>query len=44
VIEHKFAEPSARTLYRIVATIEEVLPALGIAQPPAAPLRVAQAD
>ena len=44
VIEQKFAEPSARTLYRIVATIEEILPALGIAQPPVAPLRVARAD
>lgn len=44
VIEQKFAQPSARTLYRIVATVEDVLPALGIAQPPVRPLRVAQAD
>jgi hypothetical protein len=44
VIEQKFAEPSARTLYRMVPSVEEILPALGIAQPPAAPLQVAQAD
>jgi len=44
VIEQKFADPSARTLYRMVDTIEEVLPALGIDAPPRTPLRVAQAD
>jgi len=44
VIEQKFAAPSARTLYRMVDTIEEVLPALGVGQPPAAPLRVARAE
>jgi uncharacterized protein (TIGR00730 family) len=44
VIEQKFAEPSARTLYRMVASVDEVLPALGVAQPAPAPLRVAQAD
>jgi len=44
VIEQKFADPSARTLYRMVDTIEEVLPALGVGQPPAAPLRVARAE
>jgi uncharacterized protein (TIGR00730 family) len=44
VIEQKFAEPSSRTLYRMVPSVEEILPALGITQPPAAPLQVAQAD
>ena len=36
VIEQQFARPSARTLYRVVDTVDEVLPALGIAQPPRA--------
>jgi uncharacterized protein (TIGR00730 family) len=44
IIEQKFAAPSARTLYRIVEEVEDVLPALGVAQPPAAPLRAVQAD
>ena len=44
VVEQKFAEPCARTLYRVVPTVEEVLPALGVAPPSAAPLKVAQAD
>jgi uncharacterized protein (TIGR00730 family) len=44
VIEQKFADPSARTLYRMVDAIEDVLPALGVGQPPAAPLRVARAE
>jgi uncharacterized protein (TIGR00730 family) len=42
VVEQEFAEPGARTLYRMVGTVEEVLPALGIARPAAAPLRAAQ--
>jgi hypothetical protein len=44
VVGHKFALPGARTLYRVVDTVEQVLPALGIAQPPSAPLRVVQGD
>jgi uncharacterized protein (TIGR00730 family) len=44
VVEQEFAEPGARTLYRMVGTVEEVLPALGIARPAAAPLRAAQGD
>ncbi|HSA80804.1 MAG TPA: TIGR00730 family Rossman fold protein [Geminicoccaceae bacterium] len=44
VVEQKFAEPSARTLYRMVDGVEEVLPALGVSQPPAAALRVAGAE
>jgi uncharacterized protein (TIGR00730 family) len=44
VIEQEFAEPSARTLYRMVGAVEEVLPALGIDPPAPAPLRAAQAD
>jgi uncharacterized protein (TIGR00730 family) len=44
VVEHRFADPSARTLYRMVDAIEEVLPALGLGQPPAAPLRMARAE
>ncbi|HEX5794341.1 MAG TPA: TIGR00730 family Rossman fold protein [Geminicoccaceae bacterium] len=44
VVEQKFADPSARTLYRMVAAVEEVLPALGVGQPPAAPLRMARAE
>jgi uncharacterized protein (TIGR00730 family) len=44
IIEHGFAAPSARTLYRSVASVEDVLPALGIAAPPRAPLQVASAE
>lgn len=44
VVEHNFAAPNARTLYRIVDSIEEVLPALGVEKPASAPLRVAQGD
>ena len=44
IVAHKFALPCARTLYRVVDTVEQVLPALGIAQPPSAPLRVVQGD
>jgi uncharacterized protein (TIGR00730 family) len=44
VVEQKFAAPTARTLYRMVDGVEEVLPALGIGQPPAAALRVAGAE
>lgn len=44
VIEQKFADSTARTLYRMVDAIEDVLPALGVGQPPAAPLRVARAE
>jgi uncharacterized protein (TIGR00730 family) len=44
VVQHKFALPGARTLYRVVDTVEQVLPALGITQPPSAPLRVVQGD
>jgi uncharacterized protein (TIGR00730 family) len=44
IVGHKFALPGARTLYRVVDAVEQVLPALGIAQPPSAPLRVVQAD
>ncbi len=44
IIEHGFAAPSARTLYRTVSSVEDVLPALGIAAPPRAPLQVASAD
>jgi hypothetical protein len=44
IVGHSFALPGARTLYRVVATVDQVLPALGIAQPPSAPLRVVQAD
>jgi hypothetical protein len=44
VIAHGFAAPNARTLYRVVTSIDEVLPALGVDAPPRAPLRVAQAD
>jgi hypothetical protein len=43
-VGHKFALPGARTLYRVVDAVEQVLPALGIAQPQSAPLRVAQGD
>jgi len=44
IVGHSFALPGARTLYRVVDTVDQVLPALGIAQPPSAPLRVVQAD
>ena len=44
VIAHGFAAPNARTLYRVVTSIDEVLPALGVDAPPRTPLRVAQAD
>jgi uncharacterized protein (TIGR00730 family) len=44
VVRHKFALPGARTLYRVVDTVEQVLPALGIAPPPSAPLRAVQGD
>jgi uncharacterized protein (TIGR00730 family) len=42
IVAHKFALPSARTLYRVVDTVEQVLPALGVAQPASAPLRVVE--
>jgi uncharacterized protein (TIGR00730 family) len=42
IIEQGFAAPSARTLYRVVDSVEEVLPALGIGEPSRAELRVAQ--
>ena len=42
IVGHKFALPSARTLYRVVDTVEQVLPALGVAQPASAPLRVVE--
>jgi hypothetical protein len=44
IVRHKFALPGARTLYRMVDTVEQVLPALGIGQPTSAPLRVVQGD
>jgi uncharacterized protein (TIGR00730 family) len=44
VIMHGFAAPNVRALYRVVDSVEEVLPALGIAAPPPVPLQVAQAD
>jgi uncharacterized protein (TIGR00730 family) len=44
VIAHGFAAPSVRALYRVVDSVDEVLPALGIDAPPRAPLQVAQAD
>jgi uncharacterized protein (TIGR00730 family) len=44
IIGHRFALPGARTLYRVVDTVEQVLPALGMAQPTGAPLRVLQGD
>ena len=43
VITHGFAAPDVRGLYRTVASVEEVLPALGIRERHAA-LRVAAAD
>jgi uncharacterized protein (TIGR00730 family) len=42
IVAHKFALPSARTLYRVVDTVEQVLQALGVAQPASAPLRVVE--
>jgi hypothetical protein len=44
IVGQKFALPGARTLYRVVDTVEQVLPALGIGQPTSAPLRVVQGD
>lgn len=44
VVEYGFAAPSARALYQVVASVDEVLPALGIDASPRAPLQVAQAD
>jgi uncharacterized protein (TIGR00730 family) len=44
IVAHNFALPGARTLYRVVETVDQVLPALGITQPPSAPLRVVQGD
>jgi uncharacterized protein (TIGR00730 family) len=44
VVRHKFALPGARTLYRVVDTVEQVLPALGLGQPTSAPLRVVEGD
>jgi uncharacterized protein (TIGR00730 family) len=44
IVRHKFALPGARTLYRVVDTVDQVLPALGVAQPQSAPLRVVQGD
>ena len=44
VIEQKFAAPRVRALMRVVAAVDEILPALGIGPPPAARLRVAKAD
>jgi uncharacterized protein (TIGR00730 family) len=42
IIDQGFAAPSARTLYRVVDSVEEVLPTLGIGEPSRAGLRVAQ--
>jgi len=42
VIENEFAAPSARELYEVVATVDEVLPLVGAIGPAAAPLRAAQ--
>jgi len=44
IVRHQFALPSARTLYRVVDQVEQVLPALGIAPPSGAPLRAVQAE
>jgi uncharacterized protein (TIGR00730 family) len=44
VVGHEFALPGARTLYRVVDAVDEVLPALGIAAPESVPLRVAHGD
>ncbi|MEM7024014.1 MAG: TIGR00730 family Rossman fold protein [Pseudomonadota bacterium] len=43
VISHGFAAPNVRDLYRTVASVEEVLPALGVGERQAA-LRAAAAD
>ena len=42
VIESEFAAPSARALYEVVGTVDEVLPLVGAIGPAAAPLRAAQ--
>jgi uncharacterized protein (TIGR00730 family) len=42
VIENEFAAPSARELYEVVATVDEVLPLVGAIGPASAPLRAAQ--
>jgi hypothetical protein len=42
VIESEFAAPSARELYDVVATVDEVLPLVGAIGPATAPLRAAQ--
>jgi hypothetical protein len=42
VIESEFAAPSARELYEVVATVDEVLPLVGAIGPATAPLRAAQ--
>ena len=44
VIEQQFAGAGARALFRLVDTVEAILPALGIEPPPVARLRVAKAD
>jgi uncharacterized protein (TIGR00730 family) len=44
VIGYGFAAPNARALYQMVATVDEVLVALGIEASPDTPLQVAQAD
>lgn len=44
IIEYGFAAPSVRTLYRVVSSVEQVLPVLGIGEPARAPLQAAQAD
>jgi uncharacterized protein (TIGR00730 family) len=43
VIEREFAAQSARALYDVAGTVDEVLPLLGAIAPEAAPLRAAQA-
>jgi uncharacterized protein (TIGR00730 family) len=43
VIEREFAAQSARALYDVAGTVDEVLPLLGAIEPAAAPLRAAQA-
>jgi hypothetical protein len=42
VVQEGFAAPSARTLHRVVADVEDVLPALGLSQPRRVTLRAAQ--
>jgi hypothetical protein len=44
VVEYDFAAADARGLFQVVASVDEVLPALGIDAAPRAPLQVAQAD